>query len=565
MNVAARILAHASYRPASPACIFLPKGETEEQVTTWRELVQDSAQFAERLISNHLEGKRVVLSLPEGPEFVVALLGCMQAGATAVPTPAAHKRDTARSQRVAAIVRDCAAAAVLKRSQTSSSGSIGIEIDTGAVDGQEAMPSRVPPAVIQYTSGSTSQPKGVCLSDENLSSNIEAIGTKLQVSEDTVAVNWLPFHHDMGLIGNLLSSLFHGGLLVYMPPLRFVQRPSRWLRTISRYRASHSGGPGFAFDRCVQQASELLDADIDLRSWQYAFCGADFIRSDTLESFSAQFRPLGFDARSFYPCYGLAESTLLVTGADERREPVVRRFDRDRLLQHEAIVTEQSQSASMVSCGSVVTGHQLCVRDPMTGAPCRDGVIGELWLKGPSITKGYWSSGVEGSPDPGPGSILNSEGYLQTGDLGFLLDGELYVVGRLKDVIVLNGQNIYPDDLEAALQRDGSDPGWGAAAVIQKIENGVAEADELVLVQEVGAKSAGEYQSAAERMFELIARVHQIGVDEIIFVSMGSLPRTTSGKVRRSELRRLVVEGGLPEVFNWRKQDAAARLLRANA
>ncbi|MEO6192910.1 MAG: AMP-binding protein, partial [Thermoanaerobaculia bacterium] len=377
----------------------------------------------------------------------------------------------------------------------------------------------------QYTSGSTAAPKGVMVSHGNLLHNERMIGAAFGMDEESVVVGWLPLYHDMGLIGNVLQPLHAGGRCVLMSPVSFLQRPMRWLEAISRYRGTVGGGPNFAYELCARKASPEALAGLDLSSWQVAYNGAEPVRASTLERFAEVFAPSGFRKEAFYPCYGLAEATLFVTGGVSGVAP---RVDDRR-----------------VSCGYAWMGQRLVVADPETGTERGAGEEGEVWISGPSVARGYWEN-PEGTARDFNAFLATGEGpFLRTGDLGYLAGGELYVTGRLKDLIILRGRNHYPQDIELTAERAHVDlqPGGGAAFSVE-----VGGEERLVIVHEVVRHRKDGIEAIAEAVRGAVAAEHEVQAREVVLIRQGGLPKTSSGKVQRALCRELYLKGELPVV-----------------
>ncbi len=406
------------------------------------------------------------------------------------------------------------------------------------------------PAFLQYTSGSTALPKGVIVTHGNILHNEAMIRAAFGQSEESVIVGWLPLYHDMGLIGNVLQPLAAGATCVLMPPLAFLQRPVRWLQAIHRYRATTSGGPDFAYDLCVRKVGPEQRAGLDLSSWKVAFNGAEPVRAETLDRFAEAFAPCGFRREAFYPCYGLAEATLFVAGGRLGEPPVVGRFAAAGLERGEAIPSPASRAKA--GCWSAAArpgaGSGSLVADPGTGEPLAPGQVGEIWVAGPSVAAGYWSRPEEtartfrarlaGDSGQGDGP------FLRTGDLGFVRGGELFVTGRLKDLIILRGRNHYPQDIERTAEQAHPElePGGAAAFSVD-----VAGEERLVIAHEVGrrfARSGVPVAQVAAALRLAVAEEHEVQVHEVVLLRTGTLPRTSSGKVQRHACRAAWLAGG---------------------
>ena len=529
--------------PSRWAYSFLVDGETESARLTYGELDRQARATAMRLLQETSPGDRALLLYPPGLEFVAAFFGCLYAGVVAVPAypPRSHRR----SGRLASIVEDARPGIVLttaalaarwttEEGRPAELGSLRW-IATDEVPGDLAVGWREPRtdrsslAFLQYTSGSTSTPKGVMVSHGNLLANEETIRLAFGQSEESVIVGWLPLYHDMGLIGNVLQPLYVGAPCVLMSPLAFLQSPARWLRTVSRYRATTSGGPNFAYEFCAQRISEEARRELDLSSWRVAFNGAEPVRADTLDRFAAAFAPCGFRREAFYPCYGLAEATLFVSGGEHQARPVVR----------------EREGRPLVGCGRPWGGQRIAAVSRETLAPCAEGEVGEIWVAGPTVTPGYWGR-PEATEETFGARLAGGEGpFLRTGDLGFLAAGELFVTGRIKDLVIVRGRNHYPQDLELSAERSlpSLRPGGGAAFTVE-----TAGQERLILVQEVERGARVDPLAALQAIREAIAEEHDVHVHQVVLIRAGSLPKTSSGKVQRHVCRQAFLEGSLKTI-----------------
>jgi amino acid adenylation domain-containing protein len=485
-------------------------------------------------------GDPVLLLYPPGLDLIASFWGCLYAGAVAVP--AYPPRPGGADARLAAVAGDCRPRLVATTSRLE--GRVGsllagvehIATDTLTDEGELAASWRPPGvgrdhvAFLQYTSGSTSAPKGVMVRHGNLLHNQEAIRRAFGTTEASVVAGWLPLYHDMGLIGTVLHPLYLGARCVLTSPLAFLRRPRLWLEMIDRHRATVSGGPNFAYDLCVRRVPESERAGLDLSSWRVAFNGAEPVRARTLEEFAAAFAPCGFDRRAFFPCYGLAESTLFVTGADLEAPPTIAAFDPAALEAGRAEPAPEGRE--LVSSGRPVDARVEIV-DPGTGARRAPGRIGEIWVASESVAAGYRGGGEAGAETFG--ATLEGDGqFLRTGDLGFLRDGELFVTGRLKDLIILRGRNLYPQDVEATAEAShpALRPAGAAAFAVD-----VAGEERLVVAAELERRREGEAPEAVAALRRAVADQHQAAVHEVVLLRAGTLPRTTSGKLRRAACR----------------------------
>ncbi|WP_224248813.1 non-ribosomal peptide synthetase [Hyalangium gracile] len=549
----------ARREPDFPLYTFLADGEEQEELLTCAGLDHRARMIAAGL-SQLAPGERVLLLYPPGLDYIAAFFGCLYAGVVAVPVyPPRHDRSLARLQ---AIALDAQATAGLIRTEhlelLRQFFPLAPELEkltwiaTDTLD-ERAARAWTPPsltgaerAFFQYTSGSTSLPKGVMLSHRNLLRNLEAIRIRFRQSRSSRVVTWLPPYHDMGLIGGLLQPLYTGYPAVLMSPADFLQQPLRWLRTISRYDATTSGGPDFAYALCVRKARPELCEGLDLSSWRVAFNGAEPIRPETLESFARTFEPFGFRRESFLLCYGLAEATLLVTGSEVGRPPRVETFDGASLQRGQAVAVEtaRSDAHALVSSGRNALDGRVVIVDPEQGTPLPDGTIGEIWVSGSSVADGYWNR-PDTTAQTFQASLRGSgEGpFLRTGDLGFLRDEELFVTGRAKDLLIIRGLNHYPQDIERTVERShpAIRPGSGAAFSVE------ADGEErLVIVYEVSARHVSNgLDEVIEAIRRDVSRQHELIVYAVELLEPGTVPKTSSGKIQRHACRAGFLAGEL--------------------
>ncbi|MFO7908125.1 MAG: AMP-binding protein [Planctomycetota bacterium] len=533
--------------------------------------------LAQRLRRQVDPGQRVLLMFPPGLEFIEAFFGCMYAGVLAVPMSPPKRRD--RSSRVSTIVGDCKATLGLTNSWGSDlllggrqSGVLErvqwISVDTiDSADADDWEPPDVAPddcAFIQYTSGSTDRPRGVVVSHGNLVHNLELIHSGFGLRRGTpnspagVGVSWLPAYHDMGLIGGILESLWAGGMSVLMAPSMFLQRPERWLRTISDYGACVSGGPNFAYDLCVRKIGKASLESLDLSTWQVAFCGAEPIRAETVERFIEKFAPCGFREDAFYPCYGLAEATLFVTGGEGARAPLIRRFRRSRLQSDglaEPARGNHGDTRQLVGCGRTLLDQTLAIVNPLTKTSCPDGTVGEIWVRGPSVSGGYWPEDRLSDDFNASLADTGEGGFLRTGDLGFLQGGELFVTGRLKELVIIRGRNLDPADIESTAQmaHPALLPDSGAA-----FSREMEGEERLVVINELDRSFRNtDYGEVFRAVRRKITQEHGVEPYALALLRPMSLPRTTSGKVRRESASEGYAKGELKVVAEWSKEDSA--------
>lgn len=547
------------------------------QSLTFANLEHRAKAIAARLQAVTAPSDRVLLVFPPGLDFVTGFLGCVAAGVLGVP--ATYPKPKRPMPRLTAIAADCGAKIALTSSQTLATLDLPrvapelasltwICVDT--IDGCESANWRRPvinpesPVFLQYTSGSTSQPKGVVVTHRNLLVNLEMIRQGFAIpwleppEQPGIGVFWLPAYHDMGLIGGILSPLYTGGHSVLMAPTSFLQRPIRWLRAISRYRALVSGGPNFGYELCCRKISPAEKEGLDLSCWQLAFCGAEPIRAETLARFAETFGPYGFRESAFYPCYGLAEATLLATGSIGPRRPVILYLNREKLAEGVASVISDAGSEHaqpLVGCGHSLLDEQIKIVDPHTCHEVAPGTIGEIWIKGPNVASGYWNKPETNRRVFQARLQPNGEGpFLRTGDLGFLHEGELFVTGRLKEVIIIRGRNYYPQDIELTVQHAHPllVPGGGAAFSVD-----VDGEERLVIVQEVDRSYRDvDLREVVRQIRRAVAEEHDLDLYAVVLIRPASLPRTTSGKIQRLLCRDKFLGGQLKVVFEWRRKEA---------
>jgi amino acid adenylation domain-containing protein len=545
------------------AVTFLRHGEHEECALTYGALDRRARAISVVIGRHAQEDKRAILLYPPGVEFVAALLACLYCGVAAVPV--AMTRHQRLRKLLPAIVRDVAPCLIVSARDTyvdlakhglphaiaPVNWVITDDVPTALADDWIA-PHIHPeqPALIQYTSGSTREPRGVVIRHRNLLHNQRTIRLAFRHSEESTFVSWLPIYHDMGLIGCVLQPLFIGASFYLMAPTAFIQKPLRWLAAISRYRARTSGGPSSAFDLCVRMTTPEERASLDLRSWDMAFNGAEPVHERTINSFTETFASCGFRREAFYPCYGLAEATLFVSGGHKNMAATTRRFSQ-LALETGRIEVDDRHGKPLVGCGQTWGGQEIAIVTA-DGARAAPGQVGEIWVQGQSVADQYWRRTLETEQTFNARIASTDEGpFLRTGDLGAVVDNELFVTGRLKDVIIIRGRNHYPQDIEftasncSALLR----PEGAAAFVIE------ADADtRLVIVQELERHVGNELISdAVAAIRKAVAEAHDIAVSAIHLIRFGALPRTTSGKIQRALCRDKLAAGMLPVVSEWRE------------
>jgi acyl-CoA synthetase (AMP-forming)/AMP-acid ligase II/thioesterase domain-containing protein len=552
---------HRELAPDQVPFTFHPAGQPDESVT-YSELMGRAVDIAAAINSQAAPSPTVVLLYAPGLEFIRALLGCFYAGAVAVPTyPPLSRRMADRFQVIA---RDAGASVVLTTrdlyqvvtglsDKGAGSDSLQViftdELPRSSADWTTPNVSESQPAFIQYTSGSTADPKGILVTHGILASNCKANNERMRPETWPAMVSWLPPYHDMGLVGAILHPLASRLPVHLMSPLDFLRDPLSWLRLISATGAGGSGGPNFGYDLCVRRFDEKQLAGVDLSSWSNAFIGADRVRHDTLKRFHATYAHLGFSWKSFYPCYGLAETTLFATGGQFDAPPDVLHIRQDALRSNQVLpgTPDEDGTVAVVSCGQPPSAHSVLIQIPGAGTIADEDVVGEILFAGPSMAASYWRHSRSESLDPDM-TAVGGRPYLRTGDLGFIHDGGLYVTGRLKDLIIVRGQNFYPEDIETIAQAsdEGLRPGCGAAFAAEGLTSELA-----ILVQEI-SHPVPDFPSAAvaEKIRRAVAASLGLHLHAIVFIPPRTIPKTSSGKARRSECQRLYNEHGLDVLWS---------------
>ncbi|AEA65922.1 fatty acyl-AMP ligase [Burkholderia gladioli] len=554
----------ASATPELPVYTFVGFGDEPSQVLTCAEIDRRASALAARLLTHVRSGDRALLLFEPGLDYIVALFGCLYAGVIAVPAYPVEPAQAERTlPRLIAMVADCAPAVILGTStERDACAQLGapmrslarmpwLVVDvphpdelTAAPWDPATRPDQAQPAYLQYTSGSTGSPKGVMISHSNLMHNSALIARRFGHDGGSRGTIWLPPYHDMGLIGGILQPLYAGFPVALMSHLDFLKHPLRWLRTVSTFRATTSGGPNFAYDMLATMRIADSDLDrLDLTSWRLAFIGAEPIRARTLRTFATRFARCGFDAAAFYPCYGLAEHTLFMTGGP---------------LHGNALERAGADEAG-IACGAPAEDSVLLVIDPKTRERRADCEIGELWASGPSVAQGYW-----GQPaltlETFQARVKGVAGtFMRTGDYGYLRNGELVVTGRLKDMLIIRGANYYPHDLEATIETIDPEVFRPGGCAVFAVDAAQETAPRVTVVRELRARHLPAFRAPAdavcsnhfERLRRAITQRHGIVVHDIIFTPPSTVPKTTSGKVQRHACRDLLLRGALPIIAQW--------------
>ncbi|MFI6860120.1 fatty acyl-AMP ligase [Streptomyces sp. NPDC050421] len=536
-------------------------GGTVAEHLTYGELDREARRIAACLQEYGAAGQPVLLAYSSTVEFLKAFAGCLYAGAVAVPVPLPGEagRDK-RLNRTTAVLKDTGAEVVLTETsaapevalwlaRNSRSGAACLVTDVSDIgDPEKWQPVAARPddlVFLQYTSGSVSEPRGVTVSHRNLLANQATLHKLLRTTREDVFGSWLPYFHDMGLVAHLLHPVFLGSHSVQVTPLSFVKRPLRWLQAIDEYGVTVGGGPNFCYDLCVHRVKDEQIATLDLSRWRLALNGAEPVRAESLDAFAERFAPAGFRPEALRPCYGLAEATLVVSGGVPGTPHVRKVFDKteleyDRVADATDTAGTPARHQTLVGCGTPVD-MEVRIVDPLTHHEMPPGAVGEIWLRGYSIARGYWRRPTE-TVRTFRASLNDEESnFLRTGDLGMLVDGELFVTGRLKEVIIINGRNVYPQDVEWAARTVSPALTFGAGAAFS-VDAG---REHLVLVQEVRGVGSAELRPVAQKIQALIGQEFEIPAGNVLLVRPGTVRRTSSGKVQRTLMRKLFLDGAV--------------------
>ncbi|WP_309894004.1 fatty acyl-AMP ligase [Archangium sp.] len=555
----------AERHPERRALTYITRGTEERKAYSFAGLDARARTIAALLKAHGMEGERVLLLYPQGAEYVEAFLGCLYAGTVAVP---AYPPDPTRLERtlgrLLGIIADCRPRMVLSTAEICSMAEAFAEQVPGLAElkwlatNQEDLgvgPLESPVnarseqlAFLQYTSGSTSSPKGVMVSHGNLLANLAHIRGSVNLGEDSCSVTWLPSFHDMGLVDGLMEGFYSGYPVYLMSPGDFLKHPLRWLQAVSTFRVTHSGGPNFGYELCVRKATPEALAGLDLSSWRSAYCGAEPVRAGTMRRFIETFSPRGFSPSALFPVFGLAEVTLKAPGR-QGRGVVTLSVDKEALKEDRVVPLPvgDANAAEIVSCGESQEGYGLTIVEPESRKPLPDGRVGEIWVYGPSVAQGYWNK-PELSEETFRARLSgDSRQWLRTGDLGFMRDGLLYITGRRKDLIIIGGQNHYPQDLE-----------WTVEAALPLVRPGCSAAfsvevdgeERLVVVAEVDTRQQPggqdfDAQAATATVRQAINDAYQLRLHDLVFLKAGSIPKTSSGKIQRQASRKAYLERDL--------------------
>ena len=571
------LLDRSTKQPQKIAYTFLADGENESGSCTYEELDLQAKAIAAQILTKVNPGDRALLVYPytAGLEFIAGFLGCLYAGVIAVTDyPKQHIKSLHQYQDR---IVDCQAAIALTtqefvervKGQLRSNPGMALKlkalpwIATDKVDLEMAKQWQKPDidgntlAYLQYTSGSTGQPKGVMITHGNIIHNSEVIYQAFGHHDNTKILMWLPMFHDMGLIGGVMQPLYTGLPAVLMSPIALAQKPFLWLKAISKYKITTSGGPNFAYDLLCQKITDEQRASIDLSHWSVAFSGAEPVRAQTLEKFAELYKSCGFKKEAFYPCYGMAESTLFITGINPGEYPTVTYLDSKALTEDKvvAVAADDPNAKPVVSCGHTWLGDEVIIVDPETKIERDSDRVGEIWTTGKGIGVGYWQR-EEQTESTFKATLANNpdKTYLRTGDLGFIKNGELYITGRIKDMMILWGRNHYPQHIEETVEtcHPALRPNYGAAFSVD-----VGGEEQLVIAHEINRtdlrKLNAEEVIGAIRL--TVGEQNLANVFAVALLKTGSIPKTSSGKIQRRACQSMFLDGSLNTVAQWQQSE----------
>ncbi|MDT8393398.1 MAG: AMP-binding protein [Bacteroidales bacterium] len=556
--------------------IFLEDGLNEKDRITHDEAYFKAKKLAARLQRHGSKGDRVLLLFPTGIDFAISLFACFLAGMIAVPAYPPHRKKM--NQRLRSILEDAEPSIILTakairqdlneisedRSETKRISILVYEEVNSMMGDQWTDPDIKPDdiALLQYTSGSTGNPRGVMVSHSNIIHNSECIRRAFGFDEHLRGVNWLPNFHDMGLIGCLIQPAYVGAMNIIIPPLQFLQHPDKWFKSIKKYNATNAGGPNFAYEYCNSKIDDEVMKELDLASVSTMFCGAEPIRRNTLENFSKKFSPAGFNSKQFFPCYGLAESVLIVTGGNYQENPVFLEVDA-KSLEAARVLSPLSGSPTrtFTACGFPWNGMSVAIVHPEKLSVLPKGEIGEIWVKGDSVAKGYWND-VQATDYAFKAFIAetNDGPWLRTGDLGFIQEGQLFVSGRLKELIILRGSNYFPADIEFTVENCHAAIRHNSSAAFSVDVSGE---EKLVVVAEVNRTYVRDLPEAEinDSVQAAIFAEHGIQPYSINLILTGSILKTTSGKIQRRAIKEHWLKNELKVLSSWMMKEDTAFIL----
>ena len=554
----AALLAHwADVRPDKTALVFLEDGERVGATVTYAELDRRARAIAAALQSRAAPGDRALLLLASGVPFVEAFFGCLYAGVYAVPLY--PPRPNRSFDRLSTVIHDAAPALALCATPTLAARHLELPVGVAwlAVDGVPSDATAYRPhgaapddiAFLQYTSGSTSTPRGVMVTHGNLLRNTAMLQEGFGHADGATVGGWLPLHHDMGLIGLVLQAVHLGGTCVLMSPMDFLRRPARWVTAIAEHRIEVSGGPNFAYDLVVERTTPEWRATLDLSHWAVAMNGSEPIDAATLDRFAHAFAPSGLRHETLCPGYGLAEATLFVSGSHRSRRPRTLAVDAVALERHQVAPRGSGPARQLAGSGTTCLGLEIAIVNPDTCERCAPDTIGEIWVRDAGVASGYWNNAAQSAATFGATLAASGEGpFLRTGDLGFVRDGEVFITGRLKDLILIDGRNHYPQDVEATVRE--SHPAVREGVAVFSIEHDARE--QLVVVAEIDPRAlkAGHEAASPEQardavrtaIVRAVADGHDVRVRDVVLARPGEILRTTSGKIQRKACRAKYLE-----------------------
>ncbi len=558
---------HADHQPDKTAYIFLKDGEKEEVIITYAELDLKAKAIAARLQKQCRFGDRVLLLYSPGLEFIPAFFACLYAGVLAVPVyPPSPANLDASMDKLMTIISDAKPSAALTTQDIATMvdfikgdypevGKINwiasdrVENNISA-DFISQVIAKDTTAFLQYTSGSTGNPKGVMVSHGNIFYNEEMIKTCFEHTDQSIWAGWVPFFHDMGLLGSILHPLHMGIQCIIMSPMDFLKKPIRWLQAISRYKVTTSGGPNFGFDLCVRKIPNEALSDLDLSCWKAAFNGAEPIRAETIKNFYDKFKVCGFREESLQPCYGMAETTVFISSVGRLIKPTISYIDNSALERNKVVIKKPNEKNihTIVGCGQTWLDQKICIVDPKSLTKSPENSIGEIWISGDNITQGYWNKAKE-TKDTFHAYIKDTgEGpFLRTGDLGFMVNKEVFITGRRKDLIIVRGRNFYPHDLEDKVWKTHPSLRQGCCVAIAiDVEN----EEKLLVIQEVKNQYLENlnFDDILDTIFQTILKHNEIAPHAVVLIKQGTIPKTSSGKVQRSQCRKNYLNGTLDTI-----------------
>lgn len=549
------------------AYTFLLDGEDNTESITYQALADKAQALAAHLLTICKPGDRVLLVYPSSLDYIIAFFACLYAGVIAVPVY--PPRPNRSLSRIESIITSSQAQVALTQgpvlttlSRTIRKNILLDQLQWVATDKLATFPNKtnnLPTvnhneiAFLQYTSGSTSAPKGVMISHKNILHNLQIIHESFEQRSNQVGMSWLPMYHDMGLIGGVLTAIYSGFEIILMSPLLFLQKPLRWLEAIDKYRVNVTGGPNFAYDFCIQKIKPEQISHLDLSCWELAFTGAEPINYDTFAQFADKFAPCGFNNQAFYACYGMAEATLMVSGGQRNQAMATKTIDSEALLQNslEEVTPEHPHGRTIVSCGQPYRDQTVVIVNPKTLEICPDGQVGEIWISGDSIAHGYWDNQeitqqtfhayIPSYPD---------QVFLRTGDLGAMLDHQIYITGRIKDVIIVNGANYYPQDIEWTVEQYSEEVRPSCCAAFSVKKDGkeclvvIAEVDRSYWQQ----RQTLDHKPLLRKMKRAIMQHHDLQPVDIALLKPATIAKTSSGKLQRHLCQQQYLEDTLSKI-----------------